>query len=371
MSSEIMAKYSLTHLDDAALVAGLKSIVDLTNEATAVMLAHIAEVDARRIYLDAACASMHVYCVEVLNFADGAAYKRIHAARAARSFPEIFEMVASGDLHLAGITILAPQLTAANHLEILQKARRKSKRGIEELVASYAPKPDVPDKIRKLPDTAGVQAPEPGQEAKQELKQEPNQELKQESSPEPVHAPIDPQRAPTPPVPSPLSAERFKVQFTASRELHDKIRQAQDLLRHQIPSGDLAEVFDRAITDLVQKLLARKLGLTRSPRTSTAEAGQKRRRYVPAAVRRSVALRDGLQCAFVSSDGKRCSERAWLELQHDDPFAKGGEHDPEQMRLLCRAHNQHLADREYGVAFMAEKRAQAGTRADTQVDLSG
>jgi hypothetical protein len=38
------------------------------------------------------------------------------------------------------------------------------------------------------------------------------------------------------------------VQFTVSRETYDKLRHAQDLLRHTIPTGDPAVIFDRALT---------------------------------------------------------------------------------------------------------------------------
>jgi hypothetical protein len=46
-------------------------------------LAHIAEVDERRLYLEAAYPSMFAYCVGALRFSEDAAYKRIQAARAA------------------------------------------------------------------------------------------------------------------------------------------------------------------------------------------------------------------------------------------------------------------------------------------------
>ena len=49
------------------------------------------------------------------------------------------------------------------------------------------------------------------------------------------------------PVVVPLSADTFKIEFTASRATHDKLRQAQDLLRHRIPNGNLAQVFDKAL----------------------------------------------------------------------------------------------------------------------------
>src|SRR5262245_39953349 len=112
------SRYVLTALSNEALLDRLKTIVAKNNDLTAVLLAHLAEVDARKLYLEAACSSLHTYCVEILGFDDGAAYKRIHAARAARTFPMIFDLVASGAIHLSGVTVLAPHLTDANHPEL-------------------------------------------------------------------------------------------------------------------------------------------------------------------------------------------------------------------------------------------------------------
>jgi 5-methylcytosine-specific restriction endonuclease McrA len=67
------------------------------------------------------------------------------------------------------------------------------------------------------------------------------------------------------------------------------------------------------------------------------------KRRCPAAVARAVFLRDGQQCSYVSPDGRRCSARRWLELDHIDPFALGGESTVENLRLRCRAHNQRHA----------------------------
>ena len=44
-----------------------------------------------------------------------------------------------------------------------------------------------------------------------------------------------------------LAPERYKLQVTATRATHDKLRRAQVLLRHVSPSGDPSEIFDRAL----------------------------------------------------------------------------------------------------------------------------
>ena len=58
------------------------------------------------------------------------------------------------------------------------------------------------------------------------------------------------------------------MQFTVSRETYDKLREAQDLLRHRIPNGDVAAIFDRALTLLLAELRKTKHAATERPRTT-------------------------------------------------------------------------------------------------------
>jgi hypothetical protein len=120
----------------------------------------------------------------------------------------------------------------------------------------------------------------------------------------------------------PLAPERYKLQVTMNRTTHELLRRAQDLLRHQIPSGDPAAIVERALTLLVAELERTKLAATTRPRASDAVTLSSSR-YVPAPVRRAVWQRDGGRCAFVGSHG-RCREAGFLELHHVVPHAVGG-----------------------------------------------
>ena len=144
-----------------------------------------------------------------------------------------------------------------------------------------------------------------------------------------------------------LAPGRYEVRFTVSADTREKLRSAQDLLRHTIPDGDTAEVFDRALTVLIETLLKRKSGstqVTRHPsRTATGA------RHVPAAVRRSVWVRDGGRCAFVGAGGRRCNARAFLEFHHVTPYASGGPATADNISLRCRAHNQYEGELAFGV----------------------
>jgi hypothetical protein len=141
------------------------------------------------------------------------------------------------------------------------------------------------------------------------------------------------------------------VQFTVSRDTHDKLRLAQDLLRHVIPNGDPAAIFDRALAMLITELSKSKFAATDRPRSAGHTARWDSRR-VPAAVKREVWKRDGGQCAFRGERG-RCAETGYLEFHHVVAYAKGGATTAGNLELRCRAHNLYEAEQEFGAHAMS------------------
>ncbi len=125
------------------------------------------------------------------------------------------------------------------------------------------------------------------------------------------------------PVVRPLAADRYEIRFTATAETRDKLRAAQHLLRHAVPTGDVAQVIDRALTLLIADLTRKKFGATDRPRASRGPAPGSR--DVAAKVRRPVSIRDGGRCTFVSTNGRRCNERTFIEFDHVVPYGVGGE----------------------------------------------
>jgi len=158
----------------------------------------------------------------------------------------------------------------------------------------------------------------------------------------------------------PIAPARFKVQFTASAELRDKLCRAKALLRHKDPDADLSETIDEAVTLLLGKLEAKRFGKTKTPRKALADTDTSASsRYVPAAVRRVVFDRDQGRCAYVDeATGRRCSctDPGKLEYHHLTPFALGCDHDPNRVELRCRAHNQYQAELDFGPETMQRYR---------------
>jgi 5-methylcytosine-specific restriction endonuclease McrA len=146
------------------------------------------------------------------------------------------------------------------------------------------------------------------------------------------------------------------VQFTADQALSDKLREARDLLRHQVPDGSLAAIVERAVDLLLREVKKDRFGVGRVPKTEQPEKAKPGSRHVPDAIKRQVYERDGGQCTFTDERGHRCPEKGWLELDHVRGFARDPTHAVEGLRLLCKAHNAFEAERLYGATFMEEKR---------------
>ena len=159
---------------------------------------------------------------------------------------------------------------------------------------------------------------------------------------------------------SPLSPGRFALQATVDQETHDALCQAQELLGHSVPSGDLATVIKNAALAYVELLEKKKFA--KCPRPRPQRVGAKGR-HIPAEVKRNVRERDGGQCTFVSEHGKRCEARKGLEFDHIEAVARGGAATASNVRLRCRAHNQYTAERTFGAGFMERKREAARCRA--------
>jgi hypothetical protein len=364
---------SAAQLTDSQLVTEVTRLAAVERQATVALIVHLAEFDARRLFLGAGFSSTFKYCLEVLHLSEDAAYNRIEAARTARRYPVVLDMLVAGRLSPTTTRLLARHLTVENHEALLAAASGKSKQEVETLLARLFPQADVPPSIRKLPsrkpqadpiaaplrtaalssgtreDPAARPVMPRGHECGRPLPASAAAPAVASSTPDTVAQTLC--LTPAPPVRRavvrPLAADRYQIRFTVSGHTCEKLRRAQDLLGHALPSGDLAQIFDRALTLLVEELERKKLAATARPRQSRGQGEDSRN--IPADVRRAVWRRDGGCCAFVASNRRRCRERRFLEFHHVQPYGADGKPTVDNIELrcrLCRArHNRHYAER--------------------------
>jgi hypothetical protein len=147
----------LAHLSDAELLTRTLCLVGKSNQILATLLEHLAEVEARGLHRQKACASLYTYCIYELRFSEDAAARRSSAAKLARRFPAILSAVARSEIHLTGLLLLGPHLTDENHLKLLSLAKFRTKKEILKLIRRLAPLPVVPDRMEPLGAQPGSQ----------------------------------------------------------------------------------------------------------------------------------------------------------------------------------------------------------------------
>lgn len=354
-----MRAFTLDHVSDRVLDDGTLAAASHESDALATLLLHLAESEARKRHAPAGYPSMLAYCVGKLGLAEDSAIKRLRVARTARQFPAIFEAIADHRLHLTAVLLLKPYLCRENVDELIAAAERRSKAEIEQMLAERFPRTETFAWIEgdATSSESRVVAPEP-----------PHKSL--EVAPEPV-TPSTMRAAPAakslPPKSklAPIAPGRFLLQVCLGDGARKKLQRLQDHLSHRIPPSELAEVLERTFEIALGQLDRKKLAATDKPVPRRRSANK---RTIPAHVRREVWKRDGGRCTFVSEGGHRCESRGGLEFDHAHPVARGGEATVENVRVLCRTHNQLQAERLFGAGFMKEKRENARGKNRAPVD---
>ena len=363
-------------LADGELVRRLETLASNTRSTTAELIAHLAELDRRRLYLAASYSSLFAYCHEHLRLSEHEAYERIKTARVVRRFPAVLQLIEDGVVTLTTVRLLTPHLTKDNHVELLTSARGLRRRQVEEMVARLAPRPDVPTSIRKVPSPAAGREPSPallGLETSSTTIGLPTApQAAAASIPEPTPASVG---APPSAVVAPLSPDRYKLQVTIDGETLDKLELAQDLLRHAVPSGDPATILGRALSALLVELTRKKFATSDRPRPEKRQRSEQpdgepaaetaASRHIAAEIKRAVFVRDGGRCAFRGTGGRRCGERRFIEFHHLHPFAYGGRSTVDNVELRCRQHNVYEWELADVRRLEPSATSPSGTRANT------
>lgn len=279
-------------MPDAELLTAAKDLSSKERAAAAEMLACLAEVARRKLYLPR-YTTLWEYCVKDLRYSETAATRRCQAVEASRKSIEVFSYLKSGEMTLEGVGRVAHLILKQpeKSKELLESVKNKTTRQIETIVAQRDPKADLKDTVRIKP-----------------------------SAP-----------------------DRVSFSFTGPAALREKIELARDRLRHKYPEGKLEDVLMEAVSVLLSVVERAGKRAAERPLEGTALMAA-----IPQWVRDKVWERDGGRCTWPLGDGSLCGSTAWPELDHIVPRALGGTNEPSNIRILCRAHNQFSA-REQGL----------------------
>ena len=359
---------ALSEINDQALMARVRALAREERDVIAALIAHLGEVDHRRLYVAAGHPSLFDYCTRGLGLSEGEAFKRTQAARLCRRFPQVLCALAAGRVHLSGVGVLAPHLDEDNVDGLLEAASGRTRRELEALVQA---------RIRHPAAASTPSPPAPAQ---------PTLDFSRDAEPSRTPLPVEPI---PPPPPRPVdgrpkappddrrgagperssAATPRPMTIRATTSFRSKLEKARALLSRSAGGRDTEAILERALGELVERLERARFG---APKATTGGNGpdpalgqpgarvpegaaahpvaasrpKRTRGALPARTRRAVYERDGGQCTFTGPEGHRCGSTFALDFHHRRAWAHGGSDDAANITLHCRLHNQFEAERE-------------------------
>ena len=311
-------------------------------------LVALADFDRRRGWLELGHSSLFYFLYRELGLSKGAAHYRKTAAELVQRFPEIVEPLRDGRLCITSVVQLAKVLTPENRREVLPKFFQRSKREAMAVAAALQPATAAPhrDVVTAVPPVCPPAFSPPAF----------TQEATAVPSPTPVVQPVELRATGDSLLPKParrdaaepLTADLSRLHITVSRRFLDKLNAARSALSHARPSASAEDILEAGL-DLLLARQAKRKGLVQKPRTQDPPSAES---HVPASVKRQVWTRDGGRCQWPLEAGGVCGSTLRVEFDHEISLACGGASTADNVRLLCRVHNDLAARRTFGDAWM-------------------
>lgn len=288
----------LSDLTDSELENNLRTLVFRERNLLHEALLHIQEVDLRKLYLRRARPNLWEYLTLDLRMSPGSAQRRIDASRLAEEIPQTFDLIAKGSIHLSQIAIMQKGLR-----------QKKEKVSLEEKRALLRKLENI-----SLRETEKIVAESLGLHCIRKTK-------------------VTPQADGT-----------ARLAITVKQETWANLERCRHLMAHKMPGADYGEIVDSLCSYYLEENDSGADPFTSEsevpPRHDTAEISQKLREYI---------FRRDKSCRYRDPEtGRVCASTFQLEIDHIEMRCHGGDHHPDNLRLLCRAHNQFVAEEKLG-----------------------
>ena len=309
---------NLKALNQSQLDQRIKTLAQKERDLLHEVLLTIKEIDSRRTFLELGFGSLFDYLVQGVGYSEGSAQRRIDAARLLKEIPEIAEKIQSGQIKLNQISLVqkaarevfktkAVKVSAQDKIELLDKLDSKNHHESQKEVASFF---DLP------------------------VLEQPKQKVQ--------------------------SDESVRVEFTLSKEAFEKLKLAQELLSHSVPTQDLAifleHICDKIIKQRTPSRKPKQTDLTTSKRTESGAivaVDLASSLSLPPPVKKKI-LSIQTCCQYKSPiTGKICGNKWFAQVDHKQPRWAHGQHGVDNLQRLCAQHNQMKYRQEARIIYKA------------------
>jgi 5-methylcytosine-specific restriction endonuclease McrA len=406
---------SLRSLSDSDILSRVRDLTARERKLTLSLILHLNEIERRSLHLKEGYSSMFDYCTTGLGYSEPAAIRRIVTARCVARFPEVYGLLETNELNLSSVARVSRVLTAANKDVLLARIRRRSHREVEAVVAEYQPRAKLRDVVRpvvvRVPDAlapllgsnahhdpgadavaigssatvsntnagvVGVNASADAVAGAAVADADPvavsNTSACEKAAYLRCEGDFDPTQSTGESSRAFVTEKCIQFQFTASEAFQTKFEKIKTLAWHRLPSNpSLEQVFELALDFFIarqdprsrrerrEQRRKRALAKVRSSDTETPKAVARspqapcQSRYIGAIVKDEVFGRDDGQCSYLSANGRRCTSRTALQIDHIKPVARGGASTLDNLRLLCAYHNRLESERLMGPLARRDK----------------
>jgi len=344
-----MNRDTIKNLTDDKLIDNLEVLSNKERAITLELLLHLIEVEQREVHIALGYPSLFAYVTEKLRYSVSAAWRRIATARCIQEYPEVYTLLERHEVNLTTVSIFRGILNRENVREVLEVVRGKSRKEVEQFVASHRPRTRVRESIKPI----AVAIKAPTLELGSPIKTVSPSHFRSGSDLSTESTATEEETTP------PTYEKRFRFLFSGNTEFMERYEEAEQLLSSKYPQGVPPEVlFMEALEVLLDKKSPKRREARREKRKERqSKASQKKAscktskqtsRYIPQPLRDKVLIRDEHRCTFVGANGKRCCSTKDLQLDHMEPWALGGETTDENLRVVCRKHNKFLAEHSFG-----------------------
>jgi hypothetical protein len=306
MDSALAVVMNFKYLSNTTLIEKTKALAARERELGVQVIHHLREIEARQLFIPAGFSSLFDFTVKILGYTEGAADRRIKAMRLLSALPKTESLKIEASLSAGELSL--SNLSALQRFFVTEKKDRQR---------SYS----VPERLALI------------------------EELKRKSAREAERVLVKH---------SPESA-RTKLHFTADEVLTKKLERLKELLSHQLPTQDMNALLNK-LADMALKTLEKEStpasectgAASAQPNALATEQPKPNRstnpRYIPAKLKAALMRKAQNQCQYTDpKSGQRCSTRHYLQIDHITPVAYGGAASPQNLRVLCAAHNRYAA----------------------------
>lgn len=272
---------------------------------TSKIIEALQKVADQKLFLKMGYPTLFSYCVNALGYSEPCAYRRIATVRISREVPEVKEKLDSGALSLTTVTMAQTLFRKENFSipekrKVLEKIENKSRLETEKILLSYTDTPDLfspKEKFRMVTQTT------------------------------------------------------TQMQLTVHNQVIAKLNRIRVLRSHKTTNMTYESLINDMCDFVLKKIDPNFKNMKKTQKDSKVSAARsmdskatntsKYLRYIPSPLRTEVWMRDGGQCTYTSQKtGHRCQAQHFLEIDHIQPIYAGGTATLNNLRLLCRGHNQ-------------------------------